>query len=113
MGRTLDLPRVANGQKLVIYAIILTVILSVLRMSLPTAPRYLAVPGVVLAMVGVYWLSAGLGQSLIVRCALMLLMLVPLLNIVVLGVMSYRATKALRAGGYSVGLLGASKDGAA
>jgi hypothetical protein len=44
------------------------------------------------------------------RVLLAVLMVIPLIGLITLVILNSRATKALRAGGYKVGLLGASRQ---
>lgn len=70
-------------------------------------PLALVAAGV--AIGGLLRLSHGLGYPEWKKVVLVLLAFVPLLNLVMLAMVSDRATKALRAGGYEVGLFGARR----
>jgi hypothetical protein len=63
----------------------------------------------VLSLVGVLRLSSGLGVRMPFRILIGVFIFVPILNLLVLGVLSGKATRVLRKAGYSVGLLGARK----
>lgn len=106
---------VAQGQKLVIYAILMNLLLFGLNaigrnggglgVTVLSACALLAC--VVLGWTGIYRLARGLGCALWLRLVLLPMMLVPLLGLLIMLMLSGRATKHLRAAGYSVGLLGA------
>jgi hypothetical protein len=65
--------------------------------------------GSVVAIVGVVRLSGALGNAVIVRILYAIAMLIPLVNLLIMVLLSMRATRELRAGGYRVGFLGASR----
>ena len=102
-----------TGQKRVIYAVLLY--LATGAVSVSAGDNGLAglivialvVGFLVLGWTGIYKISRGLGHSMAIRIFIMLLMLVPLVGLLTLLVTNSRATKALKAAGYSVGLLGA------
>jgi hypothetical protein len=62
-----------------------------------------------MGLVGFFMLASGLGYSVLLIILLAILMLIPLINVITLLVLNSRATAVLRAGGYKVGLLGASR----
>jgi len=104
-----ELERVATGQKLVVYAFLVYIAAGALRALVSPLLVLLAIPALVMALIGVWRTGAGLGWHVAVRILLLVLMFVPLVNLIVLLVVSGRATRALRDAGYRVGLLGASK----
>ena len=102
-----------TGQKRVIYAALLYIATG--AVSVIGGENVLA-SLVVIALVfgflflgwtGIYKISRGLGYGMGSRIFIMLLMLVPLVGLLTLLMTNSRATKALKAAGYSVGLLGA------
>ncbi|SEK50202.1 hypothetical protein SAMN05428989_0234 [Pseudoxanthomonas sp. GM95] len=104
---------VAAGQRWVVYAILLYFV-AMLAANAITAPvaSLLITTLIVFACVGLSWagiyrLSRGLGYPLWWRIGLLVLMLIPLVGLLILVMLSSRATKRLRAAGYRVGLLGA------
>lgn len=99
---------VASGQKLVIYAILFQLVTVAVQMTVGSLPVVLALT-VLVSIIGVVRLSAGMGHSIVTRIILAILMLVPPINLITLLVLNSRATRTLRAAGYKVGLLGASK----
>jgi hypothetical protein len=104
-NETLD--DVASGQKLVIYAILLYFVAALARLALGPLVAVVAIACMVMSWVGMYRLTRGLGYPMWWRIALMVLMLVPLLGLLVLVVLSSKATARLKDAGYSVGLMGA------
>jgi len=98
---------IASAQKLVIYAFILNLVFNLL---LRTGSPLMLVPALavsVFAVVSVYRLALALGYAMALRILFVVLMFVPLASLIVLLMLISRATKALRAAGYEVGLLGA------
>ena len=67
------------------------------------------VASAVLAVMGLLRLGAGLGYSSTTVALFVVLAFVPLASILMMGLLSEKATKALRAGGYQVGFFGARK----
>jgi hypothetical protein len=104
-----DIDRIASGQKLIIYAVLLNILGLLLQAALPLLGVLVSLAALVLSFVGVVRLGGGLGYSVLVRVLLCILMFVPLLNIITLLVLSSRATRRLRDAGYQVGLLGAKR----
>lgn len=103
---------IRQGQKLLIYAIVLNVAVTLLLAFVPALAGIdiglqLVVLGV--SIYGLVKLFQGFRTPIWARILLFITMLIPLVNIVVLLVLNARATKALRAAGYTVGLMGASK----
>jgi hypothetical protein len=62
-----------------------------------------------LALIGLVRLSTGMGYSWFAKVLLVILMFVPLVNLITLLILNSRASTRLRAAGYHVGLMGASK----
>jgi hypothetical protein len=112
-----QLESMANGQKMIIWAIIsyflLGALASVLGQAAGPLVGVVVMAGLaailVLSLLGVLRLSRGLGVRMPFRILLTLLIFVPLCNLVMLAVLSGRATRVLRAAGYRVGLFGAFK----
>lgn len=103
--------KVALGQKLNIYSILVNVIALVAAL-VASHPRLgiaaLVVAGAISAT-GVVLICKGLGSTTLRTVLLAVLAVPPLINIVVLVVMNSQATTALRLAGYQVGLFGATK----
>jgi hypothetical protein len=106
-GRALS--NVASGQKLIITAILLNLLSWVLKAAAGGGAGLAAgVVAVVVGLVGLLRLASGMGYAVGWRVLLVVLMVIPLVGLVTLVILNSRATKALRAGGYRVGLMGAS-----
>lgn len=102
--------QVARGQKIIIYCILLHFVLGAIE-------RQHALPDLVLlglsilvaawSLLGVVRISSGLQRSQGQKILFMVLMFFPLINLIVLVYLSVKATRLLRAAGWSVGLFGA------
>ena len=113
-----------KGQKLVTYSIlffIFSFLVLLFASVLWIGPDdrmagWLIVAGICLAalgtVVGTYLVARGLGHSRPAGVTLTLLLVVPMVNILVLAVLVVRANRALKAAGYKVTFLGASKASA-
>ena len=102
-----NLNDVAEGQRWIIYAILIYVAAIVLRLWLGDIGIVLVLGAVGLGIAGILKLSSGFGYSTPMKVLLIILMFIPLISIVTLAILSARANEALKAGGYKVGLLGA------
>ena len=102
---------IATGQKLIILALLVNIAGAVLvsRAGLEWAALGLVAFG--LALIGLLRLSSGLGYTSAKRTFLAILLLIPVVSLVTLAIVNAEATRALRAAGYKVGLLGATKQG--
>ena len=112
---------VASGQKLIIFSILFAILTHFLVTGIAVAIGVnrgpvgvfvimLSIVAIAIPIIGLVRLAAGLGYSTGTKILLIILMFVPFINVITLLVLSSRATKILRAAGYSVGLLGARKD---
>jgi hypothetical protein len=104
-----DIETVAAGQKLVIYAILVYFLAVFVRMALGPLGLVVALGALGLALAGVVRLCTGMGDSTVTKVLCVVLMFVPLVGLVVLLVLNSRAISRLRAAGYRVGFLGASR----
>lgn len=104
-----DIEQVASAQKLIIYAILGYFAAVALQAVLGPIAALLLVLVVCAALVGTFKLCAGMGFSMSSRVILLVLMFVPLVSLIVLLVLNAKATGKLRAAGYHVGLLGATR----
>ncbi len=104
-----NIDKIARGQKLVVYAFILYFAAMALQSVLGFVVALVALGALVTALVGVFRLSSGMGHGTGLKILWIVLMFVPLINLITLLRLNSSATKALRAAGYRVGLLGASK----
>jgi hypothetical protein len=115
--------QLGSGQKLAVYAIctyigtvLARILLSALLKSiLEDDDRFLLALFVgaaflvafVLSTVGLWRMADGLGISTGLRVLLVILLFIPLVNIVILLILSSRTTRTLRQAGYRVGFFGA------
>jgi len=105
-----DQELLARGQKLLIYAILINIAALALRGMLGPAPiALLGLATLVLSIMGIFGMASALQFSTAAKVLLAIVMLIPFVNLIVMLVLNAKATKALRVGGYVVGLLGASK----
>ena len=104
----IQLQKIAKGQRMVLYAILLYILLIIgqILLSQILMPILFFVP-LVLSLIGVTFLAHALWQSYIISVFYFLVMFVPLLNILLLIFINSKASTRLRAGGYKVGLMGA------
>jgi len=105
--RSSSLGDVASGQKLVIYAILLYFLAAALRTVVGPVALLAFLACLVMSWTGIYKIARGLDYPVGWRIVLLVLMLVPLVGLLVLVMLSSKATGRLRKAGYSVGLLGA------
>ncbi len=104
---SIHLARVAKWQKYVLWGLALNVGLTVASIAVnPDFALVNVLVGIAL-IVAVRNLSAALGDDKRARVLYCLCMFVPFVSLLVLVVISQRATRALRAHGISVGLVGA------
>jgi hypothetical protein len=101
--------RIASAQKLVIYSILTYFAAMAIRAFMGPVGVVVLLAALVMGLVGSFRLCSSLGYSTLVKVILMVLMLVPLVSLLVLLVLNRKATGRLRAAGYRVGLLGASR----
>jgi hypothetical protein len=107
------LNRIASGQRLMIIAILVALSANLLVPFIGGFALVISFGASVASIVGVVRLAHALGSPGAVCFLFAVLMLVPVVNLVLILVMSMRATRALRAAGYQVGLLGAKAREAA
>jgi len=105
-----DLDSLALGQKLVIYTIIANFAWAAIRGSMPPGlTGLLAIAIVITSLVGVWKIATALGSNIVMKILALVSMFVPLANLIVLVMLSMRATKRLKEAGYTVGFLGARR----
>lgn len=117
--------RVRTGQRIVLYS----VMLSMLSMALLLGGVFLArilndrtlaltvvylklvlwLGGQVVGIIGIIRLSKGLGYSILGRILFVISVFIPFVNLIVLLVLSSKATMVLVEAGYKVGLMGATE----
>lgn len=101
--------KVASGQKLVLWAVLLNLITYGLTYVIGDIALLLGIGAIVLSLVGLFKLASGLAYSTGAAIGFLILLFIPLIGLITLLVLNSKATKALRAAGYKVGLFGASR----
>lgn len=104
-----NIENVASGQKLIIWAILLNILTYGLVYAIGDIAGLLSIAVIVLSFVGLFKLASGLGYSIAAKIGFIILLIIPLIGLITLLILNSKATKALRAAGYKVGLLGASR----
>jgi hypothetical protein len=100
--------RVASGQRLLIVALITSLLGGVvLGGAAKEINVVLAIAVTWISIVGAWRISGGLGGSVLSRTLYVTMMLLPLINLIIMITLSIRATRALRKAGYEVGFFGA------
>ena len=100
---------VAEGQRLVIYAILVNILSVALAQLVDPLLGLVGLGAAVLAIIGLLRLAGGMGWSTGIKILLIIVVFLPLLSLVMLLMVNARATERLKAAGYKVGLLGAKK----
>ncbi len=107
------LPSVATGQRLLLCSLVGFIVFSLLKVSLPgLLGFFLGWLALGMSIVGMVKVCRGTGMPTFATVGCVLCLFLPLVNLVVILFVNSRATKHLRAGGYSVGFLGARKSAA-
>ena len=101
------LNRIANGQRHIIYALLVQIVAYALSRVSPQIGLLLVAGAFLYAVVAVVKLASALGFSVLSRVLLCIGLLIPLVSLLVLATLSARASRRLRAGGFEVGFLGA------
>ncbi|GAB1263829.1 hypothetical protein [Aurantivibrio infirmus] len=102
--------KMAGGQKLVIYAVLLYFIAASLRLVIGPFAFILLFISLIISLIGLYKVLSARQNHIAVKIILFALLFIPLINILVLLSINSRATKSLREAGYKVGFMGASKQ---
>lgn len=103
--------RVASGQRMMVWAVLGMLVSNGMTGShdllMLGVGGLLAIVCLVFAIIGVVRLARALGSNGIMCTIAAICMIIPLANLIVMILMSMRATRALKAAGFKVGLLGA------
>lgn len=99
----------AMGQKLVIYAVLLYFGSVGLRLVIGPQAAILLIFSLIMSLVGLHKVLSARKRHILLKVTLFILLFIPLVNILVLLRINAVATKTLRAAGYKVGFMGASK----
>lgn len=97
---------VASGQRMVIAAVLVTIVAGVLQVAVDDAFALLGLVGVIIAIIGLLKLGRGLQYSSVKRGVLIVLAFIPLVSLVMLVYVNAQATEALRSAGHEVGFFG-------
>jgi hypothetical protein len=104
-----NLEMVASGQKMIIYGILAYLSCIGLRFVIGPLILFILLAAMILGIIGSVRLANGMGYPIVVRILVIIALFIPLIGLITLVVLNARATTALRKGGYTVGLLGASR----
>jgi hypothetical protein len=102
-----SLNRIARGQRQVMFALLAQIGATVLTRVEPLIGLALLVVVFVYSVVALVRLASALGISAVSRVLLCVGLFIPLFSLLVLAVLSARASRRLRAGGFRIGFLGA------
>ena len=108
-GSDVMIEQVRSGQKIIIYAILVSFLAVGIRILLGDIAVLIQLGAAIASVIGVLRLAKGMGWAVVVRIFLVLISLIPLLGLLMLLSINSRATAALRKAGYKVGLMGAYK----
>ena len=97
----------ANGQKLVIYAVLLYFIAVAVRELFLPATFLLIILCFGMSLVGLFKIVKVLEIHITFKVLYFIMLFIPLINILALLSLNSKATKILKAGGYRVGFMGA------
>jgi hypothetical protein len=102
-----SLNRIARGQRQVMFALLAQIAASVVAGAAPQIGLLLLIGALIYSIVALVRLASALGVSVSSMVLLCIGFLIPLVSLLVLAVMSSRASRRLRAGGFRVGFMGA------
>jgi hypothetical protein len=105
-----DLETIASGQKLIIFGILCYFGIILTRFVFPPLGLIALLAAVVLGILGTLRLVGGFGYPLHIRILLIIALFIPLIGLITLLILNGKATTILREGGYTVGILGASRS---
>jgi hypothetical protein len=100
---------IADGQRMIIFAILLNIATAIVVTTVAEIFGLIGIGAVVLAIIGLLNVASGLGYSTGVKVLLIVLVFVPIASLLMLVIVNGKATEALKAHGFKVGLLGARK----
>jgi hypothetical protein len=107
------LKRVASGQRMMVWSVLGMILVNVLARPERVGDvgylfgGLLSLVCIVFSIIGAVRLARALGSNVIMCVLGAICMIIPLVNLITMVLMSMRATRALKAAGYKVGLLGA------
>ncbi len=104
------LQRVASGQRLMIMSIVVSFLSIPLQQVLGQIALAVGLVSSIVAILGAVKLASGLGHAVFARVLWGIAMIIPLVNLICMLVLSSKATRVLRAGGWTVGFFGAREN---
>ncbi len=102
-----SLNRIARGQRQVMFALLAQIAASILARASPQIGLLLLIAALIYAVVALVRLTSALGISVASRVLLCIGLVIPLISLLILAVLSSRASRRLRAGGFRIGFFGA------
>jgi hypothetical protein len=102
-----SLNRIARGQRQVMFALLAQIVASIIAGAVPQVGLLLLIGAFIYSVIALVQLTSALGMSILARVLLCLALVTPLISLLVLAVLSSRASRRLRAGGFRIGFLGA------
>jgi multisubunit Na+/H+ antiporter MnhG subunit len=99
---------IASGQRLLIISIAISILSFILLGASPALMGVIGIIASVIGVVGVVRMTRAFGRSIAVRMIYSISILLPLINLLVMFLLSSQATDRLRSAGYKVGLFGAN-----
>lgn len=102
-----SLNRIARGQRQVMFALLAQIAASVLAGAVPQIGLVALILAFIFAVIALVRVASALGMSPASRVLLCVGLLIPLFSLLLLAVVSSRASRRLRAGGFRIGFLGA------
>jgi hypothetical protein len=120
-----NIERVRTGQRIVLYSVLMNLVAMVLYFGAIIVARFLGdrtlvataeilrlvvwLGALIVGLIGVIRLTKGLGYSIVGRILFPISMFIPCINLIVLLILSSKATMVLTKAGYKVGLMGATE----
>lgn len=101
------LNRVASGQRIIIISLLVSIVSSMLRVQIGDIAVIISIGATLVSVVGAVRLAAALGRSKLSQVFYGIVMILPLINLIIMLILSSQANKSLRDAGYKIGLLGA------
>lgn len=105
----LRIESIRSGQKMIIYGMLLYFLAIGLQFVIGAIAGVFALVTLILGIIGIFRIGVGLNYGTVKKILLIISMFIPLIGLLVLLSVNSRATTALRAAGYKVGLLGAAR----
>jgi hypothetical protein len=102
-----SLNRIARGQRQVMFALLAQIVASIIAGAVPQVGLLLLIGAFIYSVIALVQLTSALGMSILARVLLCVALVTPLISLLVLAVLSSRASRRLRAGGFRIGFLGA------